>query len=100
MEGVSLSSSILGEWYLGFGWAGLIFGGWLHGRLATAANALRQGSVAANNPMLYALSVMVLVSGIRSMQDLVIMSYSVLAWLAVTGLFVARNLRAARSQEG
>lgn len=79
MKGVSLSTSIIGEWYLSFGWIAVVFGGWLHGRLAAAANSLRTFSDEAN-PIVFALAVMVLFSGMRSMQDLVIMSYALVAW--------------------
>ena len=90
IEGVSLSTSIIGEWYMSFGWLAVIFGGWLHGRLASAANALRGDWVVANNPIVFALAVMVLVSGLRSMQDLIIMSYAILAWIGAAWLIVHR----------
>lgn len=83
LKGVSLSSSILGEWYLSLGWFAIIVGGWLHGRLAAMANSLRETTAAAGNPVVYGLAVMVLVSGMRSMQDLVIMSYALVAWWGV-----------------
>ena len=88
MKGLSLSSSILGEWYLCYGWIALLFGGYLHGRLARSANALRS----ATNPIVYALAVMVLVSGMRSMQDLVIMSYALVAWWGANRLSARRVL--------
>jgi oligosaccharide repeat unit polymerase len=80
MKGLSLSTSIIGEWYLSWGWIAVLFGGWFHGRLAGAANGLRQASDEASNPIVFALAVMVLFSGMRSMQDLVIMSYALVAW--------------------
>jgi hypothetical protein len=83
MKGVSLSTSIIGEWYLSFGWLAVLFGGWLHGRLARTANELRERDEYRINPIVYGLVVMVLVSGMRSMQDLIIMSYAlVAAWAA------------------
>ena len=90
MEGISLSMSIIGEWYLVFGWIAVIFGGWIHGRLASAANALRENWVIANNPIMYSLVVLVLVSGQRSMQDLIIMTYAVLAWIGISWLIARR----------
>ena len=84
LKDVSLSSTILGEWYLSFGWIGVTLGGWLHGRLASAVNLVLPERVTDNNPITYALLVMVLFAGIRSMQDLVLMSYAVLAWVGVT----------------
>lgn len=80
LKGVSLSTSIIGEWYLAYGWLAIILGGWLHGRLARTANSLREQPEYHNNPIVYGLAVMILVAGMRSMQDLVIMSYALVAW--------------------
>ena len=91
LKGVSLSSSIVGEWYLCFGWVAVILGGWLHGRLACAVNGLLEGKLAANNPIVFGLAVMVLVAGVRSMLDLVVMSYAVLAWYGVAWLIAHRS---------
>jgi len=83
LRGVSLSSSIVGEWYLAFGWVSVLFGGWLHGRLAATANTLREIGHRSGNPIVFALAVMVLLAGMRSMLELVLMSYAVAAWWAV-----------------
>jgi oligosaccharide repeat unit polymerase len=83
MKGLSLSTSIIGEWFLSFGWLGVIFGGWLHGRLARSVNALRDNEEFRSNPIVYGLAVMVLVAGMRSMLELVLMSYALIAWWAV-----------------
>lgn len=91
MKGVSLSTSIIGEWYLSFGWIAVLFGGWFHGRLAGAANGLSEVSNQAN-PIVFALAVMVLVSGMRSMQDLVIMSYALVAWWGANRLAARRAI--------
>lgn len=88
-KGVSLSTSIIGEWYLSYGWLAVIVGGWLHGRLAQTANSLREERFRAN-PIVYALAVMVLVAGMRSMQDLIIMSYALVAWWAANRIAQAR----------
>jgi hypothetical protein len=90
-KGVSLSTSIIGEWYLSYGWFTVVLGGWLHGRLASAANTLRTDSRFHANPIVYALAVMVLVAGMRSMQDLVIMSYALVAWWAVNRIVQTRS---------
>lgn len=80
LRGVSLSSSIIGEWYLSFGWITVLFGGWLHGRLARTINVLRENIAYRTNPIVYGLAVMVLVAGMRSMIELVLMSYALVAW--------------------
>ena len=86
MKGVSLSTSIIGEWYISFGWLAVILGAWLHGRLARTVNVLREREEYHTNPIVYGLAVMILVSGMRSMQDLVIMSYALVAWWAANRL--------------
>ena len=85
-KGVSLSTTIIGEWYLAYGWIAVIFGGWFHGRLAKAANSIREIGKAANNPVVYAMAVMVLFAGMRSMLDLVVMSYALVAWWGINRL--------------
>jgi oligosaccharide repeat unit polymerase len=86
MKGVSLSTSIIGEWYITFGWLAVVLGGWLHGRLARTVNQLREVEIYRTNPIVYGLAVMVLLAGMRSMQDLVIMSYALVAWWAANRL--------------
>jgi oligosaccharide repeat unit polymerase len=94
MKGVSLSSSILGEWYISYGYLALLFGGWLHGRLAVSANQLREIGRRGQNPIVFALAIMILVSGMRSMQDLIIMSYAIFAWWGVNRLVAGRPVAA------
>lgn len=91
IKGVSLSTSIIGEWYLSYGWFAVLVGAWFHGRLASTANALREIGNRAGNPIVYSLTVMVLLSGLRSMQDLVLMSYALVAWWAVSRYTASRH---------
>jgi hypothetical protein len=91
MKGVSLSMSIIGEWYLGWGWPAIIIGGWIHGRLAKAANTLRDAGKASSNPIVYGLAVMVLIAGMRSMLDLIVMSYALVAWWGVNRFLTRRS---------
>ena len=92
MKGVSLSSSIVGEWYLSLGWIAVIFGGWLHGRLASTTNSLRDLGNQVGNPIVFSLSVMVLIAGLRSMQELVLMSYALIAWWAASRVMTPKAL--------
>jgi oligosaccharide repeat unit polymerase len=94
LKGVSLSMSIIGEWYIGWGWISIVIGGWLHGRLAKAANTLREQGIASRNPIVYGLAVMVLVAGLRSMLDLIIMSYALVAWWGVNRLLAPKRVAA------
>jgi len=92
MKGVSLSSSIVGEWYLSLGWIAVIFGGWFHGRLASTTNSLRDLGNRVGNPIVFSLSVMVLIAGLRSMQELVLMSYALVAWWAASRVMTPKPL--------
>jgi oligosaccharide repeat unit polymerase len=87
LKGVSLSSSILGEWYMSWGWYAIVLGGLLHGLLARTVNTIPR----TGNPIVYALAVMVLVSGLRSMLDLVIMSYALVAFWAVSRFYANKK---------
>lgn len=91
LRGVSLSTSIVGEWYISYGWFAVLFGGWLHGRLAATANGLRELGNRVGNPVVYSLTVMVLMAGLRSMQDLVLMSYALVAWWTVSRFTAHRS---------
>ena len=90
MKGLSLSTSIIAEWYLSFGWVAIAAGGWFYGRLAKMANGIREHGIKAGNPVVYAMAVMVLVAGMRSMLDLVVMSYALVAWWGVNRLISRR----------
>jgi hypothetical protein len=90
VEGVSYSSSFISECYFSFGIIGVLVGGLLYGRLASATGALLQRSSGTAAAMVYGLAVMVLFSGMRSAQDLVLMSYSVLVWIVVARLLGGR----------
>jgi hypothetical protein len=89
IRGASLSSSIVGELYASWGLMAVLLGGVVLGGLAKSWNTV--GAIGSNNGrVLYALGIMVLFSGVRSMQDLVIMSYTIVAWTFIS-VIVARR---------
>jgi hypothetical protein len=87
----SLSSSIVGEFYATWGLIAVFLGGIFYGRLVSMWNAILYGPNTLNSRAIYGLGIMVLFAGVRSMQDLVIMTYGVLGWLLVSVIF--RKLR-------
>lgn len=91
LKGVSLSSSVIGEWYLSAGWLGVLFGGWIYGRLASIASLLLIRYSESAAPLVYSLSAMALFAGMRSMLDLVLMSYALLAWMFITWIILPIN---------
>jgi hypothetical protein len=82
-SGVSLSHSIVGELYAMRGLLAVMIGGVLFGRLANMWNKLLLLQGGAARPMTYGFGVMVAFAGLRSMQDMVIMSYGLLGWFVI-----------------
>jgi oligosaccharide repeat unit polymerase len=83
-EGVSLSSSVIGEFYLAWGWMAVFLGGLLYGKLANTISVLLVDVKGSSAILVYSLSAMVLIAGMRSMIELILMSYTLLAWVLIT----------------
>src|SRR5688572_32600586 len=95
VEGVSYSYSVIGELYMSLGLLGIAIGGWFYGRVAALASGLLKRATTQGALVIYSIIVMALFSGMRSILELVLVSYVVLAWLGLAQLFV--KLRHARS---
>jgi hypothetical protein len=80
----SLSSSIVGELYATWGLLAVFLGGVFYGCLVSMWNGILYGPNTLNGRAFYGLGIMVLFAGIRSMQDLVIMTYGVLGWMLIS----------------
>jgi hypothetical protein len=87
VEGVSYSSSVIGELYMSLGFLGVAIGGWFYGRIAAMANGLlsRSGTIA--TLLVYSILTMALFAGLRSLLDLLLVSYVVLAWVFLSRFF-------------
>jgi hypothetical protein len=85
-SGVTLSQSIVGELYAMRGLLAVMIGGLFLGRLANMWNKLLLLQGGAARPMTYGLGVMVAFAALRSMQDMVIMSYGLLGWFVIAWL--------------
>ena len=96
VEGVSYSYSVIGELYMSLGLLGVALGGWFYGRIAAMAGGLLKRSTTQGALVIYSIIVMALFSGMRSILELILVSYVVLAWVAVSQLFV--KLRHARAR--
>ena len=89
-RGLTLSSSVIAEWYASYGFIAVFFGRLLCGIYARIFGALW---VFTNYPvgrLLYGVAAMALFAGVRSMIDLVLMSYIVLAWLPLWWFMLKR----------
>ena len=83
-EGASLSSSILGELYVSRGLLAIMLGGWLYGRLARLNAALFSSTAGTVSPVIYGYMTMWLFVGYRSMIELVLFTYPLLAWMVLS----------------
>jgi hypothetical protein len=87
-KGTSLSSSVVGELYLTGGVLVVFLGGIFYGKIARMFSTLLEHKTASSD-LVYSLGSMALFVGIRSMLDLVLMSYTLLAWIAVSRLLIS-----------
>ncbi len=95
VEGVSYSYSVIGELYMSLGLLGIALGGWFYGRVAALASGLLKRATTQGALVIYSIIVMALFSGMRSILELILVSYVVLAWVGLAQLFI--KLRHART---
>jgi len=95
VQGVSYSYSVIGELYMSLGFIGVALGGWFYGRISAFARGLLSHSTTQGALVIYSIVVMALFSGMRSILELILVSYVVLAWLGLSQLFL--KLRRAKA---
>lgn len=95
IEGLSVSSSVIGELYMSLGLLGVAFGGWLYGRLAGMASRLLVMGRSFGSIVVYSIMMMALFNGLRSGLELILTSYIALAWIGLSRLFI--NLQGHRN---
>jgi len=88
-RGVSLSSSVIGELYMAAGFFGIALGGWFYGRLSGMASQLLTLRTNFGAVIIYAIMTMSLFAGVRSMLELVLVNYALVAWIGLCQLFPA-----------
>lgn len=97
VEGASLSASVVAEWFASGGYIAVLLGGFFYGVVARAGSIIWAATGYVSGRMLYGVMAMALFTGVRSMLELMLMSYVVLGWLAVWWFMVGRKERAPRS---
>ena len=88
VQGLSLSYSVIGELYMSLGFIGIALGGWFYGRVASTASGLLARCNTQGALVIYSIVVMALFSGMRSILELILVSYVVLAWVGLAHLFM------------
>ena len=99
MKGVSLTTSIIGELYASYGLLAVFIGALMLGRLARMWSRIEELPASVSGALTYSLGLMAMFAGLRSMQDLVIMSYGLLGWFVISYLVALRGQRKAHSQQ-
>lgn len=87
MEGVSLSSTSIAEWYMAFGWPGVAIGGLIYGILARFWDQLLEYNLPLTSVAVYGIGLMAMVVSIRGFFELILMSYPLLGWIIVNRIF-------------
>jgi hypothetical protein len=85
--GTSLASSIVGEFYASWGLLAVFLGGIFYGKLASMWNRMLFQVATPNSKAIYGMGVMVLFASLRSMQELLLMSYAILGWMLLSSIF-------------
>ncbi|MEQ1935588.1 MAG: O-antigen polymerase [Fimbriimonadaceae bacterium] len=86
LRGLSISITSVGEFYVSYGWSGIIIGGIFMGWLARWWSQLIEYDFGVTGAALYGLGAMALFLGVRSLLELVLMSYPVICWYGVDRL--------------
>jgi hypothetical protein len=96
VQGLSLSYSVIGELYMSLGFMGIALGGWFYGRVASTASGMLARCNTQGALVIYSIVVMALFSGMRSILELILVSYVVLAWVGLAHLFMKLRFVKAR----
>ncbi|MEQ1948424.1 MAG: O-antigen polymerase [Bryobacteraceae bacterium] len=86
LRGLSISITAIGEFYISYGWLGIVGGGIFLGWLARWWSQLIEYDFGVTGAALYGLGAMALFLGIRSLLELVLMSYPIVCWYGVDRL--------------
>ena len=91
IEGISYSYSVIGDWYICAGYLGVFFGGLIYGGLARTIGQLLARNTQSANSLVYSICAMALFAGFRSLLELVLMSYAILAWMLISWLMLPKT---------
>jgi hypothetical protein len=96
--GASLSTSMIGEWYLVWGMPTVFLGGLAMGLLCALINLVVDRCKHGDNAIIAAISLMVIFAALRSLQDLVLMGYALMALLGMMALLRRASGAKSRAQ--
>lgn len=85
-KGLTISITAIGEWYMSFGWLGIVVGGAVMGWLARLWSQLAENDYGIAGAAFYALGAMAFFLGMRSLLELVLMTYPIICWYGLDRL--------------
>jgi hypothetical protein len=98
-KGLTHNVSVIGEFYMSFGWAGIVIGGAVFGWFARHWSQLLERDFGITATALYGLGTMALFLGIRSLLEVILMMYPIICWLALDRFLSKKDLRAANPNQ-
>ncbi len=90
-EYLSLSFTVIGDWYVCGGMMTVFLGGLIYGGLAKMVSQLLVKNTKSSSAVVYSLCTMCIFAGFRSILELVLMSYAVLAWMFISWLMLPKQ---------
>ncbi len=90
-EYLSLSFTVIGDWYVCGGMITVFLGGLVYGGLAKMVSQLLVKDAESCSAIVYSLCAMCIFAGFRSMLELVLMSYAVLGWMFISWLMLPKR---------
>lgn len=80
----SLTFTVVGEFWISWGYLAVILGGWFYGRLSRLSSPLFDSAPETMAPMFYGYITMTLFVGYRAMVEVLLFSYAMAGWWLVT----------------
>ncbi|HMP00870.1 MAG TPA: O-antigen polymerase [Gemmatales bacterium] len=87
---IQYTTSVIGDWYMMYGFMTVFLGGLIYGRLSSMWSGLATINDEIVAKFLYALGAMAIFASLRNLDELVLQSYTILAWFVVSAMLAKR----------
>lgn len=95
---IQYTLSVVGDWYMMYGFWTVFLGGVVYGRLASMWSGMATVNDEVVAKLLYSLGAMAIFASLRNLDELVLQSYTILAWFAVSAMLAKRVPRELASE--
>lgn len=87
---IQYTTSVIGDWYMMYGFLTVFIGGVAYGRLASMWSGMATVNDEIVAKLLYSLGAMAIFASLRNLDELVLQSYTILAWFVVSAMLAKR----------